>query len=160
MAIEVMVQDARSAEDDEAPPSSGRFSKWVNLAASDDTLNARLTVRIVDTEEIHALNSRYRGRDRPTNILSFCYDDEPLFSQAGVENIMGDLAICADIVKQEAAERRCPVENHWAHLTIHGVLHLLGYSHETGRQAAEMESLEIRLLETLDIRNPYRVVNS
>ncbi len=157
MAIEVVTQDAHFTEDGEVLPSPGQFSQWANLAVSDDTLNTQLTVRIVDTEEIRALNFRYRGKNKPTNVLSFCYNDEPLFSQAGVEDMLGDLVICADVVRQEAAQRQCPVENHWAHLTIHGVLHLLGYNHETRQQAAVMESLEIRLLETLNIRSPYEV---
>ncbi len=160
MTIEVIVQDVRSVKDTEALPSRDQFSQWANLALSDDMLNAQLTVRIVDSQEIQALNSRYRSRDMPTNILSFYYDDEALFSQANVPNTLGDLVICADVVRREAAERQCPVENHWAHLTLHGVLHLLGYNHETRRQAAEMERLEIRLLETLNIQNPYEVVNS
>lgn len=159
MAIEVMVQDARSTAEGEAPPSPGRFSQWANLAASDGVVNAQLTVRIVDTEEICEINSRYRGRNKSTNILSFCYNDEPLLSRIGMANILGDLVICSDVVQREAMQKQCPVENHWAHLTIHGVLHLLGYDHETRRQAAEMESLEVRLLETLNIRNPYEAVN-
>ncbi len=160
MAIEVMVQDVRSTEEGGVPPSPAQFSQWANLAVSDDTSNAQLTVRIVDVEEIRALNTRYRDQNKATNVLSFCYKDEPLISHMDINNILGDLVICADIVWQEAMQKQCPVENHWAHLTIHGILHLLGYDHKTEQQAADMESLEIRLLETLNIRNPYEMVTN
>ena len=148
------MQDAREAPDDEVPASSS-FAQWVNLADNQPDRAAQLTIRLVDPDESQQLNVRYRGKDRPTNVLSFTYDDELMQTELVSRPILGDLVICADLVRQEASDRHCPVNDRWAHLTIHGVLHLLGYDHETPQQAHDMESLEVNLLASLNIPNPY-----
>lgn len=112
-----------------------------------------LTIRIVDDTEIRQLNRSFRGRDKPTNVLSFSYDDHP-------QGYLGDVVICAPVVVLEAEEQGISAEHHWAHLVIHGVLHLLGYDHEIQEQADKMESMEIALLAELDISNPYATVIS
>lgn len=158
MTIEVVVQDARESTDDEVPPSSS-FTLWANLAAADMDRSSALTIRVVDEEESRQLNHRYRGKDRPTNVLSFSYGAEDLPDALDAARLLGDLVICASIVRREAEENRRPVNDHWAHLTIHGVLHLLGYDHDTPQHADEMEALEISLLHTLNIHNPYMELN-
>ena len=154
MGVEVTVQNASSSGDDEVPPSSD-FSRWANLAAIDLDQPSQLTVRVVDPRESQQLNLQYRGKDKPTNVLSFAYDDDGLLSEVGTRPLLGDLVICAEIVRQEAADKHCLPNDHWAHLTIHGVLHLLGNDHETEQQAAVMEAVETRLLASLNIDNPY-----
>jgi len=118
------------------------------LRGEDD---AMLTIRLVGEEESRELNARYRGKDGATNVLSFPAD---LPKEIGIA-LLGDIVICAPLVAQEAKVQAKPVMSHWAHLTIHGVLHLLGHDHEQKQEAELMESIEIGLLQTLDIRNPY-----
>jgi len=158
MAIEVAVQDVRETVDDEVPPSSS-FTRWANMAAGAPEEPMELTIRVVDPDESQQLNSQYRGKDRPTNVLSFAYGDELLPEEADTARLLGDLVICAELVQQEAEVKQCLVFDHWAHLTIHGVLHLMGYDHETRQQASDMEALEIGLLASLNIKNPYEAVN-
>ena len=154
MTVEVTLQDGRDDEDGDVPSASD-FEHWVNLVAGDVADTRRLTVRIVDSSESRQLNCQYRGKDYPTNVLSFAYDDDELLSATGQQPSLGDLVICADIVNKEADEQERPPADHWAHMTIHGVLHLLGYDHQTADQAEAMENLEKQLLASIDIANPY-----
>lgn len=153
------MQDARESADDEVPPSSS-FTRWANLAAGDIRESSSLTIRVVDEQESRQLNHRYRGKDKPTNVLSFSYGEDSLPDTMDTGHLLGDLVICASIVRHEADDSQRPLNDHWAHLTIHGVLHLLGYDHDTPQQADEMEALEIRLLHTLNIQNPYLELNN
>ncbi len=112
----------------------------------------QLCVRIVDAEESQMLNHTYRGKDYPTNVLSFPADaDLP----GGV--VLGDLAICAPVVAAEAAAQGKPLTQHWAHMLVHGILHLQGYDHDEPAAAATMETLEIKLLADLGMPDPYWV---
>ena len=122
---------------------------WVRAALDvDGARGGQITVRFVDTEEGQTLNRDYRGKDYATNVLSFPYDTEPL--------VCGDLVICASVVEREAAEQGKPLDAHYAHLVVHGVLHLLGYDHETGEQdASRMEQQECLVLNELGFENPY-----
>lgn len=134
-------------------PSATSFRHWVDaaLAGARHRKPAELSIRIVGTREGRALNRRYRGRDYATNVLSF-----PVELPRGVAlPLLGDLAICAPVVAREAREQGKPPRNHYAHLTVHGVLHLLGYDHQNARDAARMEQLEIRILAVLGIADPY-----
>ena len=153
MTVEVTVQDGRDEEDDEVPSSSD-FARWVNLAAG-NVPDAQLTIRLVDPAESQQLNCQYRGKDTPTNVLSFAYHDDELLSALGQRQSLGDLVICARIVNQEAADQQRQPADHWAHITVHGVLHLLGYDHQTADETEAMESLEKQLLASIDIANPY-----
>ncbi len=113
--------------------------------------DAELAIRIVDTGEGLSLNQTYRGRDYATNVLSFPVEPPP-----GIElALIGDLAICAPVVEREALEQGKRPRDHWAHLTIHGVLHLLGYDHVRDPDAQVMEALETRILADMDIADPY-----
>jgi probable rRNA maturation factor len=135
-------------------PSPPSFRRWVEAAL----LEARrrkpveLSVRIVDEREGHALNWRYRNGDHATDVLSF-HAEVP----RGVATpLLGDLVICAPVVARAARELRIPLKHHYAHLTVHGVLHLLGYDHRKATEAARMKALEIRSLGALGIPDPYR----
>jgi len=112
---------------------------------------ASVSVRIVDAEEGRALNARWRERDRPTNVLSFPADLPPELELP----LLGDLVLCAPVVLREAAEQGKRVEDHWAHLVIHGVLHLLGMDHQDDAEAEEMEQREREILAALGIDDPY-----
>lgn len=117
-----------------------------------------VVVRIVDEDESRELNSRFRQIDKPTNVLAFpSYDADlaELVEEAG-EFPLGDLVICAPVVLREAAEQGKDPEDHWAHLLVHGTLHLLGYDHAQEQEAAEMEALETRILAARGIGDPYR----
>jgi probable rRNA maturation factor len=117
-----------------------------------DADEAELTVRIVDEAEIMALNSEYRGKPGATNVLSFPYEPMPGVSTA----LLGDVVICAPVVAAEAVAQGKTLEAHWAHIVIHGVLHLLGYDHRQESGALAMEALEKRLLAGLGYTDPYR----
>ncbi|VFM97601.1 MAG: probable rRNA maturation factor [Candidatus Kentron sp. G] len=110
-----------------------------------------LTVRIVDEEEIVHLNGRYRGREGPTNVLSFPYRISDL---PGV-NLLGDIVVCASVVKREAGVQHKELHGHWAHMIVHGTLHLLGFDHLSEAQGAQMESLETVVLAHLGFSDPY-----
>ena len=147
MAVEL---DLQLAEEHESTPPRESFEAWAGIALA-DRQDAELTVRVVGREESRALNKAYRGKDAPTNVLSF-----PAELPEGIElPLIGDIVICAPLVAEEAGQQGKAPTDHWAHLTIHGVLHLLGYDHQDDAEAEEMESLETRLLATLGISDPY-----
>jgi probable rRNA maturation factor len=134
-------------------PSAVSFRRWVEaaLAGARRRKPAELAIRIVGTREGRALNRDYRGKDYATNVLSFPVELPPGVSLP----LIGDLAICAPVVAREAAEQGKPANHHWAHMTVHGVLHLLGYDHIEDTQAEAMEALETRILAKLGIPDPY-----
>ena len=147
MAIEL---DLQRAERFENAPADEQFETWVT-AVLQSRGDAELTIRLVGREESRTLNHTYRGKDRETNVLSF-----PSELPDGVDiPLLGDIVICAPLVEQEALEQAKPVEHHWAHLTLHGLLHLLGYDHVEESDAKEMEALETSLLASLGISDPY-----
>lgn len=150
MAIELDLQVAGTFS---GLPERTHFEDWL-AAALGRFENPELTLRIVDCEESRQLNSQFRGKDAPTNVLSF-----PAEVPAEIElSLLGDIVICAPLVEQEALEQGKPLLAHWAHLTIHGVLHLLGYDHQQNAEAEEMEAVEIRLLESLGFPDPYIMI--
>jgi probable rRNA maturation factor len=133
-------------------PSEAQFQTWIDATLADQTKQFEVVVRLVDEPESQQLNREYRGKDSPTNILSFTFEVPD-----GLEiNLLGDLVICAPLVKKEALEQQKLLEHHWAHLVIHGVLHLRGYDHIDDEEAEEMESKEIEILQQLNIPNPYQ----
>jgi len=133
-------------------PSQQQFQQWVDLALQQVTEDCELSIRLVDEAESAELNGTYRGKDYPTNVLSF-----PFEAPVEIEPILlGDLVVCVPIVHKEAIEQNKPVEHHWAHMVVHGCLHLLGYDHIDDDEAQEMESLETTLLKSLAISDPYQ----
>lgn len=134
-------------------PDEADFITWFELALKEllATQAYELTIRLVDDEESQRLNHTYRNKDQPTNVLSFPVDPAlPLEIP-----LLGDLVICAPLVEKEAKAQNKSLKDHWAHLVIHGILHLWGYDHITDEDAEVMESLEIKLLSQLGIANPY-----
>ena len=132
-------------------PSAASFRKWAAAAAQGRIRRADLAIRLVDAKEGRALNRHYRGKDYATNVLSF-----PADLPEGVKlPLLGDLVICAPVVAREAKEQGKPLAAHYAHLTVHGVLHLLGLDHEDEREAEAMELLEREILAGLGIPDPY-----
>ena len=146
--MNVVVQYASAAE---GLPVPEEIQGWVEAALSGRRDRGELTVRIVDAPEGAELNKRYRGRAAPTNVLSFPFDGVP-----GVElPLLGDIVICAPVVLREAREQDKPQSAHWAHMVVHGLLHLLGYDHEEPGQARVMERLEKDVLGKLGFPDPY-----
>ncbi len=135
-------------------PAPASFRRWAEAALRGARRRkpAELAIRIVGTDEGRTLNRDYRGKDYATNVLSFPAELPPGLALP----LIGDLAICAPVVAREAAEQAKTPRDHWAHLTVHGVLHLLGYDHEQDAQAELMEALETRILAGLGIADPYR----
>ncbi len=132
-------------------PAATSFRRWAAAALDGRIREADLGIRLVDDREGRSLNRHYRGKDYPTNVLSF-----PADLPEGVKlPLLGDLIICAPVVAREAAEQNKKVNAHYAHLTVHGILHLLGWDHEDDREAECMEQLEREILATLGIADPY-----
>lgn len=153
-----------ASENTQNLPELVQFTQWVAQAltfvsSSEQCPETEMTIRIVDEAESHELNLTYRGKDKPTNVLSF-----PFEVPEGIKlPLLGDLVICRQIVEQEAAEQHKSVIAHWAHLTIHGTLHLLGYDHINDDEAEEMESLETQIMQHLGFEDPYlseKLINS
>ncbi len=134
-------------------PADAQLTRFAGLALA-DCPEAEVVLRIVDEAEGRALNRRYRDQDQATNVLSFAADLPPQVDLP----LLGDVVICAPVVAREAAEQGKPPENHWAHLVVHGILHLRGHDHISEAQAEAMEALEKRLLHQLGIPDPYAVV--
>jgi probable rRNA maturation factor len=162
--------DLQEASEHQHCPSISQLTTWVDTALKhliekqqiDDgqpstvkkaQQNYELTIRLVDEEESRALNSQYRGKDKPTNVLSF-----PFEAPAQIElDLLGDLVICAPVVGKEAKEQEKPELSHWAHMVVHGTLHLLGYDHTEDQEADEMEAIEVSILSKLGFPDPYLV---
>jgi len=144
--------DLQLACDNAGLPSLELFQRWTDIALTAVTdQEFELTIRLVNIDESQQLNSQYRQKNKPTNVLSF-----PFEVPDGIElNLLGDLVVCVQVVQQEAKEQNKRLFDHWAHMIIHGCLHLLGYDHINDADAEEMEALEIKLLAELSINNPY-----
>ncbi len=127
------------------------FEQYPDLATS----SIEITIRVVSDDESRQLNSDYRGKDKPTNVLSFPFEMPDMIPVEALSNYLGDLAICEAVLIQEAREQAKPYHHHYAHLLIHGLLHLLGFDHIEPSDAEQMEALEICVLEKLNIANPY-----
>ncbi len=132
-------------------PDAVQFQNWAAQVASSLGVSGEICIKIVDESESQNLNHTYRNKNQPTNVLSFPAEI-PHFVESAY---LGDLAICADVVTQEAKEQNKQLNHHWAHMTIHGILHILGYDHIEDDEAEEMEALEVELLGLLHIQDPY-----
>ena len=137
-------------------PAAVSFRKWVAAALEGRIREADLAIRIVGTREGRALNRHYRGKDYATNVLSFPAELPEGLPEGVRMPLLGDLVICAPVVAREAKEQRKPLNAHYAHLAVHGALHLLGWDHEDDREAEAMEQLEREILAGLGLPDPYR----
>ena len=132
-------------------PEESEIRQWVLQTLPEQNKASELTIRVVDEAEITALNRQYRGKEGATNVLSFPYEAIP-----GVaSDLLGDVVICAPVVASESVVQNKPLDAHWAHMVIHGVLHLLGYDHHQDDEAQRMEVRETELLDSLGYANPY-----
>jgi probable rRNA maturation factor len=132
-------------------PDQKQIQQWIDTALEGFNQNTEIVVRIVDEQESAALNEQYRLKPGPTNILSF-----PVEAPEGIElDLLGDLVVCAPVLEKEALEQHKTLTDHWAHIIVHGVLHLLGYDHADDDEAELMENKEIAILKQLNIKNPY-----
>lgn len=141
--LAITIQNVSTAEN---IPSKNDFKKWAKSAIRIDT---EVTIRIVDGDEARALNHEYRGKDYATNVLTFPLTEEP--------HLIGDIILCAEVIAQEALMQNKPLIAHYAHLTVHGILHLHGYDHETEAQAELMEGIETQTVTQLGYANPYLI---
>jgi len=152
----VVIDLSVDVADSQALPSLEDFCLWVNTAIKAKPIapiprKPELSIRLVDNEESQDLNKQYRSKDKPTNVLSF-----PAEFPEGVDvPLLGDLVICAPVVINEASEQNKTAFSHWAHMTIHGTLHLMGYDHIANADATLMETTETQLLQSLGYANPY-----
>ena len=148
MTITVDIQYATNTTE---IPNQEQLHSWASSALEQLKDEAELTIRIVDEDEGTELNERWRSAKGPTNVLSFVHE--------GTDNIqpelLGDIVICAPVVRREAQEQKKELQAHWAHMVIHGVLHLNGFDHVDDDDAEKMEALEIHILEKLQFKNPY-----
>ena len=145
-----------ASENSEGLPTLEQFTHWVETALAfeaqtEDFPETEMTIRIVDEEESQTLNREYRGKGYPTNVLSF-----PFEVPEGIElPLLGDLVICRQVMEREAKEQQISLASHWAHLAVHGTLHLLGYDHIEEAEAEEMEGLETKIMQKLGFEDPY-----
>ncbi len=152
-----LVLDLQVACEAPALPDAVRLRAWATAALTGRREVAELTIRLVDEAEATELNQRYRGRPGPTNVLSFPFEAPPGLPP---QDLIGDLVICAPLVAREASEQGKPQDAHWAHLVVHGTLHLLGYDHLTDPDAEEMEAMETVILAGLGFPSPYEATES
>lgn len=140
-----------ACEKTEGLPAESDFRRWLEAVLPQFQEESEVTVRVVDEAESHELNHTYRGKDKPTNVLSFPFEAPP-----GIElPLLGDLIICRQVVEKEAVEQEKPLLAHWAHMVVHGSLHLLGYDHIEDDEAEEMESIETEIMLALGYDDPY-----
>ncbi|KER05071.1 rRNA maturation RNase YbeY [Photorhabdus temperata] len=140
-----------ACENSQSLPEETLFQHWLNGVLPQFQSESEVTIRIVDEAESHDLNLTYRGKDKPTNVLSFPFEAPPEVDLP----LLGDLIICRQVVEKEAEEQQKTVEEHWAHMVVHGCLHLLGYDHIEDDEAEEMESLETEIMQKLGYADPY-----
>lgn len=147
--------DVQLASQSTQLPTENQLQSWVDAVLKDDAENSEIVIRLVDDAEMSQFNQQYRNKQGSTNILSF-----PFEAPEGVcSDLLGDLLVCVPVLEQEAKQQSKELMHHWAHIIIHGVLHLLGYDHINDDDADEMETLEIKILKTIKINNPYQETN-
>jgi len=133
-------------------PGNEQFQLWVDAVLTDGSQDSEIVIRIVDEAEMIQFNEQYRNKKGSTNILSFPFDPP----EEADSCLLGDLLVCAPVVELEAQQQNKTLVHHWAHMIVHGVLHLIGYDHMNDLDAEEMEGLEIKILKSIKIDNPYQ----
>lgn len=159
MTVTVDIQLALNKDSTIKLPEKDQIQYWatmaVNAAHQSDKEESQITVRIVEEAEISQLNASYRHKEGPTNVLSFPFKAPPGIPIEESAGSLGDLVICASIVEKEAVQQNKEIMQHWAHMIVHGTLHLLGYDHQTEQEAEDMEGLESTVLARMDYPDPY-----
>ena len=150
-----MTVEVQYVSDEEAVPDEQSFSRWVSQVLTVLNKSGSVVIRLVDEAESRQLNSQYRHKNAATNVLSFPFEAPEQIE----DDYLGDLVICVQVVIHEAAEQGKPVNWHWAHMVIHGVLHLLGYDHINDEDAEIMEQKELRILKPLALPHPSETKN-
>lgn len=148
MAIELELQIASDAQ---TLPHPSQFKEWISRTLANRYDDLEITIRIVDEEEMTHLNTVFRNKEGPTNVLSFPGEVNPNFGM----HSLGDVVICAPVVQTESEANGKPMLEHWAHMVIHGTLHLLGYDHVDPNDAKKMETLETKIMQDLGYAAPY-----
>ena len=153
-----IILDLQNVIDSKQIPDLSNMKKWIS--ATLENLNANfnqpeVTIRVVSLAESQELNHQYRDKNQPTNVLSFPFEVPEMIPVEDFAEFLGDLVICEDIIVQEAKEQKKSLESHWAHMIIHGLLHLVGFDHITAKDAEEMEGIEVKVLAELGFANPY-----
>ena len=151
MTIDLELQDASNGD---AVPSRKQFEAWL-AAALEGRDEVAVVIRVVGEDEMRDLNARYRGQDKATNVLSFSADLPEVLKGQFRPEPLGDIVICAPVVAAEAVRQEKALHDHWAHLTVHGLLHLLGHDHQDEDEAQVMEAREIAILAAIGIPDPY-----
>jgi probable rRNA maturation factor len=149
-ALKIVLQ--RASESGQVP-SDAKLRRWLRAALVGQA--GEITLRIVDAAESAELNERFRDRKGPTNVLSFPAEELPAYLKVALRPL-GDLVVCAPVVEQEASAQGKSLDAHWAHMLVHGALHVLGYDHESGAEAEQMEGRECEILDGLGFPDPYR----
>ncbi len=148
MSVELDLQRVSSQA---GQPTDDELQHWAEAVLAGRRGHAELTIRLVDEAESRELNRSYRGKDRPTNVLSFPFQAPPVVAS----DLLGDLVICVPVVLREAQSQSKAATAHWAHMVVHGVLHLLGYDHQVPAEAEAMERMEVDILSDLGFPDPY-----
>ena len=148
---EVILDLQQACESDVGLPPESDFQRWLEAVLPQFQEESEVTIRLVDEAESQQLNHTYRGKEKPTNVLSFPFEAPPCIELP----LLGDLIICRQVVEREAVEQEKSLEAHWAHMVIHGSLHLLGYDHIEDDEAEEMEGIETEIMLALGYPDPY-----
>jgi len=155
MSHQVILDLQIASESSEGLPAESDFQQWLEAVLPQFQEESEVTIRIVDEAESQELNMTYRGKDKSTNVLSFPFEAPP-----GMElPLLGDLVICRQVVELEAREQNKALNAHWAHMVVHGSLHLLGYDHIIDEEAEEMEAIEIEIMQSLGHPDPYLLLD-
>lgn len=154
MSEKIILDLQIACENSDNLPTEEQFHRWAMTGLSQRQAESELTIRLVDEAESHELNLTYRGKNRPTNVLTFPFELPDTGEDFDLP-LLGDLVICRQVVEREALEQGISTESHWAHMVIHGSLHLLGYDHIEDEEAEEMETLETELMQSLGYADPY-----
>jgi len=164
MSVQLDIQIADDlSESIEEPPPSNLLQEWAQAAwQGAESAEPFVSLRIVSAQESQQLNNDYRAKNKPTNVLSFPMQMDEAFSMPEIlsEIMLGDLAICAEVVASEAQQQQKTLFSHWAHMVVHGMLHLQGFDHIDDAQAEEMESLESQIMQQLGFADPYLITSS
>lgn len=133
-------------------PPKHQYLKWIQSSLKNTKNdNIKILIRLVEKSEIKFLNNKFRKKNNVTNILSFSYINDKIIKS----NYIGDLIVCGEVIEREAIKKKISTESHWAHIIIHGILHLLGYTHSNITNREKMESLETKIMQSLNYKNPY-----